>query len=293
MENKSYDFGIEALIKRVTAEYQRLEKEAQIQEAAEMEKLNALIVTEKKLKSDLEKARAISEKMMLEYSEIEKKIEAEKRRTVEQNSLKESDVKEGRISLREFFSKGKTAEKITEETTEQTQKELEAALKTIRGKSLEILMLERDLYQSQYEIRFLAAYPGRIMGQKLKTLNEFLAQQMSFIIEDITQCKSMLDQTKDKILLTQGKSLAGRFAWYRITAKEANRIAFDPIFPEALVAELKTKLAKIENKDKLVNVTLYFAKEGQPAEVDVEPCLELRRQEGEILSTHGIGAKVK
>lgn len=287
MENKQ-DFGIGVLIKRVTAEYQRLESEALAQEKAERKKIEELCQKEKRLEGELAGAREIAKKMMDEYSELEAKIETDKRRQIEESAIKEKDVKAGHVSLRDFFSRGKREEQITKETIEATQRDLESILKTVREKNLEVLNLERDLYQTQIDIRFLAIYPSRIMSEKLKALRQFLDQQTSFFLEYMPQCQSALEQANHQILLTQGKSLSPGFSWEARTVKEARKIIFSPIIPLELVQELKEKLASME-EDKMVTVNYYLGRAGQPGTIDVDYSLMRDKEKNKPkFSTHEI-----
>jgi hypothetical protein len=271
MTKENQDFGIGSLIEKISKEYRRLEEEAKAEEATQREKLNALIMKEKKIKVDLAAAQEVSKKMETEYLAIEEKVESEKRAAIEETSLKEIDVKEGRVSLTDFFKRGRRKAEITRMTIEQSQKELADILKAVRGWNLEIMELEKALYQTQVDFRYVVTYPGRIMQTKLKGLKEYLDSQIGAFLYDMPQAASALEQINHKIQLTQGRSLSPGHTWEARPLKEAKKIIFSPIIPFELVSELKEKLTNME-EDRPIVVS-YFLGRGTkpgPGTIDVD-----------------------
>jgi len=95
------------LVKRVKEEWDRKEKEAEARKKELEENMRGAMRKEKEFQAKLEKAESIVSKMESEYSELEAKLLTEKEKAFKKNIPLEKDVKEGKISLKEFQKKGK------------------------------------------------------------------------------------------------------------------------------------------------------------------------------------------
>jgi len=271
MTKENQDFGIGSLIEKISKEYRRLEEEGKAEEEIQRKNLDELIGKEKRIKVDLDKAQEIVKGMESEYLAIETKVESKARTDIEETSLKEIDVKEGRASLTDFFKRGRKKAEITRMTIEQAGKELADILKAVRSKHLEIMELEKSLYRCQIDFRQMAIYPARIMTEKLKKLKEYLDSQVGAVVYDLPQASSALEQVCHKLELTKGRSLSPGHTWEARPLKEAKKIIFSPIIPFELVQELKEKLASMEEGRPIV--VSYFLGRGTkpgPGTVDVD-----------------------
>jgi len=260
--------SIPDLVKRISQEWKRKEKEAEAEKKKLEEELKATVQEEAKIKKELDKARKIVQKMKEDYNEAEAKIEREERERIEKEAIKEEDVRAGKASLKDFIQKGKSEKQITEEVVKQSMKELVVGLQAIRAKNLEIMKLEQRLAKTQFEIRKLIIGPGRILQQKLKELKDFADDEMGLFIADLHNSRNQLDQVKHRFNLTQGKSLTPGYKWDRMSPAEARKIAFDPILPQELISSLLKQLKEHEGEEG-VSVEFYLGKGESPGTVYV------------------------
>lgn len=247
--SKNEEFKIDSvpdLIARITKLWRSKENEAITLQAEQKEKLKTEIRNEKTITAQLEKQRKIAAQLEKEYMGIEKKTEAEAKTRVSKGILRESDVRSGKITLKEFQAKGRYDKDLTEEAAEQSTEELEKTLKVVRGEYLEILELEKSLCESQNIIRSLILQPAMILQQVLKDCKEITEQEIGLFLADNYGNRSALELAKHKLLLTQGKSLTPGYNWDRMPTEEARKLIFNPIIPLDLVPLLKAELEKVK-----------------------------------------------
>lgn len=248
------------LIRQVEDELARKRKEVAEFEKGQREKLVEETKREEGLQAKLKDEKAIAEKMIAEYSELEKKAEEKAVQEVEMKSLKEQDVKEGRVSLRKFLKEGKTKKERIELSVAQVQKELGEILQLIRKKRVDILNTEKELCECQMGIRHMAAYPLRNLKEAFTSLRDFIDFQMTPVLEELTAASSKLEQIKHQFhLITEEKGLSRGFIWPGLTLEKAQGIQFDPVLPERHIETLRVKLKEHEGqKDTLLNIEWYW-----------------------------------
>ncbi|MCK4431281.1 MAG: hypothetical protein KAW19_08245 [Candidatus Aminicenantes bacterium] len=249
------------LVKHIIDHWKSEQIKALKEEEAQKEKLTVEIRKEQGLEKRLKESRSIAEKMEREFLEIEAKTEEEKRKQVEQSSVKEEDVKSGKITLAEFLKVGKTKSQIYDESIKRTMKDLEQGLKAIRSKNKETLELEKELLETQTRIRYLIIEPGRILQRVLKDLGQFAEREIGFFLEEVHSSKTELKQVENRLNLTEGRSLGPGYSWSRLTPREASQIQFDPILPFECIEALKSKLALYKDSE-MVNVTFFLRTKG-------------------------------
>ena len=239
------------LLARVDEELEKRLAERRKREAENRESLNAAIQKERGIVDEIGKAKKIVEKLSAEYLEIELKTITEKRKEAEGTAIREADVKAGKASLRDFREKGKWDSAIVSETRKKSVAELEQTLKVIREKNLEVLMLEDSLGECRNRIRGLAIQPGRFMLDFLKGLREFTEDEVGAFMGELDSYRTGWDQTKQDILLTQGKSMSGRFTWDNLTMAQARALQFNPALPLSCVEKLKSLLEEFEGSENI------------------------------------------
>jgi len=254
------------LVKHIIDHWEKEKKESLAAETEQRKKLTIEIQKEQSLEKKLKESRSIAKKMELEYMQLEARIEGEKKSMIEIRSLKEEDVKSGKITLSEFYKMGKTKDQVYAETVKETMKELEQGLKAARAKRLEILNFEKELLETQTKIRYLIIEPGRILQRSLKDLAQFAEREIGHFLEEVHSSKHQLEQVKGQLLLTEGKSLGPGYSWSRLTIEQAKRLQFSPLLPLECIAALKSKLQSYKNGD-IVNVTFFLRTKG----IDVTP----------------------
>jgi hypothetical protein len=243
------------LVKKTKAKQKELEEQSQALEQNCKANLDEAIKKESTLQEQLKKDREIIGKMEAEYLDLEAKVENEKRTAIEESSLKEIDVKEGRVSLTEFFRKGKKKKEIIKMTIEEVMKELSETLETIRSKRKEILTTELSICEQQRIIFNLGLYPGAVLKKNLEGLKEFVEREMNILFGTFATTFHDLEMKKTEMLLTEGKGLGAGHSWSHLTFSEAHAVIFNPILPKKLIPELKEKLKEFEGTDQRLNIT--------------------------------------
>lgn len=263
--------SIPDLIKRVKDEWKRKEKEAEARKKELEENMRVAIQKEKHLKAELKKYRLIAEKMEKEYQGLESKLLKEKEKEIKKNTPLESDVREGKISLKRFQQEGKYEKDIQAQVVKETQEELSLSLEAIRAKNLEIMNLEHELIQTQHRVRQLMLQPGLMLKETLEKLKDFTDREMSLFFEDYQSTRSNLQQMQHKMnIIEKGVGISRGFSWDRCSPEEAKKIAFDPILPENLVPSLLQKIESLKEYDALL-VRFSFGRNGAAGILDVSP----------------------
>jgi len=252
------------LVKRVKDEWEKKEKEASHRRKELEDNIRGALRKEKELKGKLKKAELVVSKMENDYAELESKLLEEKEKEIKKAVPLEQDVREGKISLKEFQAKGKYEKDILAQVVRETQQELSQSLEAIRAKKLEIMNLEHELIKTQHRVRQLLLQPGVILKSTLKNLKEFADREMGLFYEDYASTREALQQQEHLLQLTTGQALTSGYRWDRQPVKEARKIQFDPILPKSLVPSLLQQISKF-NEDDSVSVVLTL----RPLSVDV------------------------
>ena len=281
---------IPSLLARVDEELEKQLAERKRLEAENQESLNAAIQKERGLVDEIGKAKNIAKKMIAEFRGIEIEAVKEKRKEAEGTALREADVRSGKAKLEDFHKKGKWDKAISDETRKESTAELEQTLKVIREKNLEILMLEDSLGECRNTIRGLSMRPGRFMLEFLKTIREFTEDEMGAFLAEMEGYRFSWNQVKEKILLTQGKTMSGRHVWSGLTMDEARDLQFSPLLPTECIEKLKSELDTYEGADgialtlyvklKTIEITSLTPRRGllQTTDVKEDPTAKLKRR---------------
>lgn len=247
---------VSTLLKRINEEYSKRQKEVEIQDRANEELLTTATKKEKLLIEEIGEAKKIVSKMISDYGKIEADVEVAERKKIEENVLREADVKSGKVSLREFRTKGKYDVKIAGEVLAKSVQELEATLSVIRKKGLAILKTEERLGDCRNTIRNLTIRPGMVMLEMLKGLYEFTDVEVASFMSELDSLRTEWDQTKQNLLLADGKSISGRHVFERLTMEQAKALQFSPLLPLSCVEKLKSELVKYEESEN-ISITYY------------------------------------
>lgn len=245
------------LTKRITEQWRAKEKEALALQKKQRKDLKAQVELESTIQTHLDNVRIVASNLEKEYSRIEVEVIAEKRKEATKGVAREADIRSGKITLREFLSKGKKDSAISDEVMKKSAGELEAGLKAIRSKNLEVLKLEKSLCECQNMIRNLILRPAMILQQVLKDCREITDQEIGLFLDDNYGNRQAVEQIKHKLLLTEGKSLTPGYRWDSLTIEEARKVQFDPILPLSLVEKLKSELKRFKDAE-TVNIAYYL-----------------------------------
>jgi len=244
------------LMARVDEELEKQLKVRKKREAANKASLAVAVQEERDIIDKIGKAKKIVKKLIAEFQAIEAKTITEKRKEAEGAAIREADVRSGKANLKDFHSKGKRDSAILSETRQKSVAELESSLKLVRQKNLEILMLEDSLGECRNTIRGLSMQPGRFMIDMLKGLREFTEQEQGAFMGELESSRTSWHETKEKILLTQGKSMSGRYVWDGLSMAQARSLQFSPLLPLSCVEKLKSELETYEGSEN-ISLTLY------------------------------------
>jgi len=262
--------SISEIAKRIREEWEKKNREAIAFEKENKKKLEEAIKQEAGVQLRLEEAQKIAVKMESEFTEISNRVEDEKRKEIETNNLTEKDVREGRVSIQEFFAKGKTQGQKTKMTIEGLIKETDQILRAIRNKHIEILGIKKELYETRITILNLSRQPGQILKEALKKVSEYADYQLALILQELPAARVNLTQTVDKLNLTKGKALSPGYRWDRLNYEQAKSVLFDPIFPENLIIELLARLKEYEGTDQLFSIIYYLGRGETPGYFDIQ-----------------------
>lgn len=281
---------VSTLLQRVNEEYAKRQEEAEAQDRANEELLTTATNKEKELIGEISRAKGLVGKMINDYGKIEADVEASERKKIEENVLREGDVRSGKVSLREFRKRGKYDVKIAEEALAKSVHELETTLNVVRGKNLEILQLEERLGDCRNTIRNLTIRPGLTMLNMIKALYDFTDVQVAEFMGELESLRTGWNQTKEDIQLAGGKSISGRHVWSGLTMDKAKALQFSPLLPLSCVGKLKSELAKYKGAGSIsitfyvnlkdIEITSIEPKRGliQIADIKEDPRAEFKRQ---------------
>jgi len=269
------------LVNRANKKYAEAHAQAEKENKEAQEKLAEVTKEGSALTKKLDESRKIVKKMTSEYQQLEKQIETQKKAEIDEKELKEQDVLEGRITMAEFFKKGKTKKQRLEMTIEQTKKELSELLETIRKKNKEILKDELEQFKLMKTMFLLGLGPARILYKKFKELADFIDRETARLLEDRVYIDTTIKQVEHKIHLTEGKGLSAGFNWERLTLKEAKEIQFSPILPTALIPKLKELLAAYEDSNQPISVIYHLGIKGSMGDVSIFPRLQKEKSKNE------------
>lgn len=247
---------VSTLLLRVNEELDKRKKEVEAQDRANAELLTKAEKEERGLLKEISEAEKIVKNMIADYGKIENNVESAERKKIEENVLREADVRAGKVSLREFRKAGKYDEKIAEEALTKSVQELESSLKVIRDKNFSILRLQERLGDCRNTIRNLVIRPGLIMLEMLKGIYDFTDVQVAEFMAELDSLRFSWNQTKQDILLAEGKTMSGRHIFESRTMAEARALQFSPLLPLSCIEKLKQELLKYKDADS-VTLTLY------------------------------------
>ena len=94
------------------------------------------------------------------------------------------------------------------------------------------------------------------MLDMLKGLREFTEDEHGAFMGELDSLRTEWNQVKEKILLTQGKSMSGRYVWTGLSMDEAKALQFSPLLPLSCVEKLKSELAKYKGSEG-ISITYY------------------------------------
>jgi len=260
---------VSTLLQRINEEYSKRQKEVMAQNQANRELLSKAHGEETALIKEISEAEKIVEKMISDYGQIEVDVESAARKGIEENVLREGDVRSGKTSLREFRKEGKYDKEIAEETLTKSAAELESLLPVIRDKNLEILKLKERLGSCRNTIRNLVIRPGITMRDLFKGLYDFSDVQVADFMDELESLRTEWNSAKQEIQLAQGKSLSGKNMFQCKTMKEARALQFNPGLPISCVVKLKTLLSEYKGVDG-ITFTLYM-KQKELKVTSIEP----------------------
>ena len=255
----NYDTQIDTvniLLQRINEELDKRREEIEAKDRANAELLTKVTGEESSLMEEISRGKKIVEKMISDYRKIEADVETSERKKAEENVLRESDVRSGKVSLAQFREKGKYDKDIAAESLRKSVFELETSLTVIREKNLENLKLREKLGSCRNTIRNLTLRPGLTMLEMLKSVYDFTDIQVADFMGELESLRTGWNQTKQDLLLIEGKSMSGRHVWTGLSMDEAKALQFSPLLPLSCVEKLKSELAKYKGSEG-ISITYY------------------------------------
>jgi len=252
----------EKLVLIAKEQHKKIMDKALKTEEANQKRIAELTTEEKELKAEIEAGRKQLEKMIVEFSKLEKEATVRNLEEVKEDALTVAKVKSGKISMAEFSAKGKTDEDIERTVMLKTQDDLESASDAIRTKAVDVVKLELSLSTVQNTVHNLMLNPVRTILSNYIELKDMLSFQLGPLAEEGHSSLNEKIQKEHQLMLIQhGVSVGGGYVWESLSIEEAYRLKLDPILPKEHIPLLLEKLAEF-NADDNVLMTVTFRPKG-------------------------------
>lgn len=245
------------LVKKAAIRWKQQTEKRKAHEAQLKEVLDNAIAEESGLHKKIIADKKAVNSLQQQYFKLEKLAKKEAKKTVEKEQLTAADVESGKITLRQFQAQGISEKKKADLIVEKILKQLEDSLNLIRIKRKKILQKELKLAKLQRKVFRLSLFPGEVLSKALEDQKSFVDREMNSLYQDVVTAESNTKLLEHQLHLSEGKGLSAGHRWDRISLEKAQRILFDPIIPESLIADLKKQLQQFQDPEELINVILH------------------------------------
>jgi len=258
------------LVKKADIRWREQTEKRKAHEAQLKEVLDNAIIEESGLHKKIVADKKAVNILQQEYFKLEELAEKEAKKTVEKEQLTAADVESGKITLKQYQSRGISEKKKSDLIVEKILQELEHSLNLIRIKRKKVLKKELELAKLHRKIFRLSLFPGEVLSKAYKDQKEFVDREMNSLYQDVVTAESNTKLLEHKIHLAEGGGLSSGHRFDRISLEQAQRILFDPIIPESLIADLKKQLQQFQDPTELINVILH-SPPGRSASIEAVP----------------------
>ena len=250
------------LVEMAKERHKEVENKASKAEKANQKQIDELTVREKELKVEIEAGRKQLEKMIVEFSQLEKETAIKNLEAVKEDTATIEEVKSGKISMTEFYASGMKDEEIEKAVVLKTQDDLETASDAIRSKGIDVVKLELSLSETQSTIHQLMLNPVRTLLTSYIDLRDMLSYQLGPLAEEgHASYNEKIQKEHEMMLIEHQVSVGGGYTWSNISLKQGYLLKLDPIMPKEHIPSLLEQLAGIEADDD-VRITVNFRPKG-------------------------------
>jgi len=218
------------------------EAEAELREKAKaLEKDYLAIIKEKeKLKpaaeANLAKARKVHEDMKADYNKLLADEEATARKELEAKALMKEDVREGRVSLADYYANGKHAAQIDAEAKAAADIKCFDMLKIVREKGKAVIEAEVELLGLQCAIDQALTAPSFIWIQNLDEFVKHAKEKIAYLLGRMDMpgwpaTRYALEDKKNELLQANGHPIAEGDRWNSLDAAALREMKLDPKIP--------------------------------------------------------------
>jgi len=260
------------LVKKAAVRWKEQTEKRKAHEAQLKEVLDNAIIEESKLHKKIVSEKKAVNLLQQEYFKLEKSVEKEAKKTVEKEQLTAADVESGKITLKQFQAQGISEKKKKNLIVEKILQELEHSLNLIRIKRKKILQKELKLAKLQRKVFRLSLFPGEVLSKAYEEQKDFVDREMTVLYQDVATADSNTKLLEHQLHLSEGKGLSAGHRWDRISLEKAQRILFDPIIPESLIADFKQQLQEFQDPEELINIVLHMPG-GKDPSIEISPSL--------------------
>jgi len=199
-----------------------------------------------KLETRIGELRSRVETMTEELRGISREFRQKEEAIISEGAITEADLKEGRVSVREFLAVGKDRDEIIAEARREAEKRAAPAREAIRALRLEIVELEFKRSELQETIARSFAEAAESLYVTLKFFLQTLEEQ-GITAPRTAAAHERMKIAKNELFLVQGTPLYSAKTWSKLkTIEEVEELRLDPVlkaehFPalEALASELR------------------------------------------------------
>lgn len=210
-----------------------------------------------KIQAEIEKKTTAVDSLTKEYLSIQAELREKEKKALEEKSLLASDVKEKKISIREFLEHGISAGEVFAKAKAEAERKLQAPRDQIRQLRLEILELKVRLADLDEKIQRNKHKEAQHMFQALKFMADEL--EKSGIIGSTPQAAHFRKQEAENSLnLAKGAGLWHPMIWQLQTIEQLEALVLDPVVKEEHFPNLEKAISEIKGLGDFSSISLNY-----------------------------------
>lgn len=222
-----------------------------------------------KLEARIAELRSRVEKMTEELRAVAGEIRKKEEEVISEGAVTEADLKEGRVSVREFLAVGKDRDDILAEARREAEKRAAPAREAIRKIRREIVELEFQRAEFQETLARSYAEAAESIYITLKFFLRELEEQ-GITVPRTAAAHERMKVAKNELFLIRGTPLYSGKTWSKLkTIEEVEELSLDPAVKEEHFENLEKLVAEIRGLE-FEEVTIHYV----PAEAFGRPAGE-------------------
>jgi len=244
----------------LAAEAGRLEAEAEglEKDMAKQGKLQAARLAE--VEEQLEKARAVRDRLIAQHAEVLRTAEAEERQRLEAGNVSDQMLSSGAATAADYLAGHLEPGEIAAKAASAGEEKVSAIAAPIRHAALDVMRLELEVANVEFEIAFCKSAP---LSQKLDVFKARLKAvegAASIGLSGVAVTANRRQDLMRKVAIASGEAhMLGGLQLYDLNLDAVERLRFDPLIRDEnlpALAEILSKLRAAGPDAKLVVLTI-------------------------------------